>query len=209
MLHNTDVVFVVLCYWRDTPRWGEERRMTEEEKRTAYMEAMKPIVESGTKSNDELFDTYLPVQRFLNSLHPLDAVEILLLLRKDAINKHVKLFFNAMTYRVGDPSGEEARAILAGGLNEAPEDSLPAHKEKEEAEGSLPARKEKAPSRGKKKSVRTHLTAEKETVEEENVEEENVEEIQQPPNPKTTKKRKSKRWRFRRGSRGGTKEAEE
>jgi hypothetical protein len=36
------------------------------------------------------------------------------------------------------------------------------------------------------------LTAEKETDEEENVKAENVEEIQQPPNPKTTKKRKSK-----------------
>jgi hypothetical protein len=176
VLANTDVVLFVLCYWRNTPRWSETRRMTEEEKRTAYRKAMKPLVESGTQPVDEFFDIYLSVQKFINSLHPDDAVEFLEELRKDASNKHVKLFFNAMSYRVGDPSGEEARAILAAGLNE-------------EAQDSLPARKGKTPSRGKKKSVRAHLTrdatVEKENVEEENVEEENVEEIQHDPNPKT------------------------
>ena len=112
MLANTDVVLFVLCYWRNTPRWSETRRMTEEEKWTAYREAMKPLVESGTQPVDELFDIYLSVQRFINSLHPHDAVEFLEELRKEASNKHVKLFFNAMSYRVGTPAAKKLEQFL-------------------------------------------------------------------------------------------------
>lgn len=136
---------------------------------TTYVKAMQPLLD-GTAGTG-LLETFLPIQKFVDSLHPLDAVEFLEGVRKDPDLGYSKKFFNLMSYRVGDPTGEEARAMLAAGLDE-------------EAQIPVAAPKEKAASRGKRKSVRAHLTRGA-TVEEENVEEENVEEIQCDPIPKT------------------------